>query len=446
MKSELYTGLRDELQKIDAVDAHDHLPSEEEWLASEDDFTAFLGYAQSDLVNAGMRLDDLPEVLDERWKVDYGYPVSSTKTPEEKWDVIKKYWPYVKNIGSGAVTRTGLRLLFDCDDLTDQSIPKIQEKIGSYKKPGAYKKLLKDIANLHTSTNVVMDIDECPATEIFAPQLYTDTYSVIQSRRDIFRLEQKVNQEIYSLDTYVKAFDTLVKDAVDKGLVGLKWHIWPYLRGFDFDIANPFDAAKCFDRILKMPARGGAGSVVATGFDEMLPFQNYMQNHIVQLGIELDMPIQIHTGTLGLSFGGPLNNGDPSKLISLFLRYPQAKFNLLHTSYPYTRVLGAIAHVFPNVFINASWLETLSPQSYKSFMKDWLTGIPLNKIIAFGADQFNPFLVPAVAHRVRDLLAGALEELILEGSMTRDDAIFAAKRILRDNAVALWKLDAKKSH
>ena len=76
-------------------------------------------------------------------------------------------------------------------------------------------------------------------------------------------------------------------------------------------------------------------------------------------------------------------------------------------------------------------------------MKDWLTGIPCNKIIAYGADQYNPFLVPAVAYRVKNLLAEVLAELVTEGNMTEDEAVFAGDCLLRKNAVDLWKLDSR---
>lgn len=441
--TKLYQSLRKEIQGIGLVDAHNHLFKEEDWVSCPQDFTSLLGYAGADLVNAGMPLDALPAGMDERWKVDMGYTPEDNMSSEEKWSKIKKYWPYVKNIGSGDVVRTALKLLFDCDDLNEETIPLIDAKIAQYKKAGVYKELLQGKANIDTVCNVALNIDECPATDLIAPQLYTDTYANVQKRRDIYRLEQESGQDIYSIETYVQALDSLIDKSVEKGLIGFKWHIWPYLRDFNFEASSAAEASKCLNRIFKMPARGGAGSEESVGIDEMIPFHNYIQNHIVHRAIELDFPIQIHTGTFGLSYGGPINNGDPSKLIDLFLRYPQARFNLLHTSFPYTRLAGAIAHVFPNVHINASWLDILSPQSYKSFMKDWLTGIPHNKIFAYGADQYNPLLVPAIASRVRDFLSEVLSELIVEGNMSEDEALFAADCILRKNANDYWKLDKR---
>jgi hypothetical protein len=447
-RNKLYETLRQELASIHLVDAHSHLPSEEAWLSWEEDFTSLLGYAMTDLVNAGLSRDEIviPLAGDDRWRLDYGYDyIGDTRSIEEKWKAIKPYWRYVRHIGSAHVTRTTLRMFFDCDDFDDATIPTIQNRIKELKKPGTYRQVIKEKSKIDAVCNVVQSIKECPATDVLAPQLYTDTFATIQKRRDIYRLQQAANQEIYSLTTYLRALDTMLEEAVRQGLIGIKWHVFPYLRDMQYDVADTYEAAKCLDKILQMPARGGSGSSTAVGFDEMRPFQDLIQNHLVERAIELDIPVQIHAATLGASYGGPLQNGNPTALVSLFLRYPQARFNILHASFPFSRELGAIAHLFPNVYINCSWFDILSPQSYKLFLKDWLTGMPFNKIFAFGADQFNVFHVGACAERVRDLVAEVLTDLVAEGDMAESDAVFIADCILRKNAWEHWKLEKRLS-
>lgn len=443
-REKLYDGLRKEIENIHLVDAHNHLLSEKTWLASKEDWTSLLGYCFTDLANAGLSRDELmmPLAGDERWRLDYGYDYKEDlRSPEAKWKVIKPYWQLVRHMGSADVTRVALRMFFDCDDLTDSSIPTIQKKLDELKKPGAYKKLLKEKSKIDCVVDVSMSIEENPPTDVIAPQLYSDTLATVQKRRDIYRLEQATNRDIYSLETYLKALDDLLDNWITKrGLVGIKWHVFPYLRDMEFDIASTCDAAKCFDRILQMPARGGSGASTAVGINEMRPFQNLVQNHLIQRAIELDVPVQIHAATLGASYGGPLQ-GNPKALIPLFLRYPQARFNILHTAFPWTRELGAISHIFPNVYINMSWLDILSPQSYKQFLRDWLTGIPLNKIFAYGADQFTMLLTCACAERVRNFVAEVLTDLVADGEMSEAQALFAADCILRKNAWDHWKLE-----
>ncbi len=438
----IYDSLRPEIEDIHLVDAHNHLPSEEAWLESEPDWTAFLGYLVTDLANAGLPRDELMMGLtaDERWRLDYGHdPGPDTRSPEEKWQIIKPYWPYVRHMGSADVTRTALKITFGHDDLCDEAIADIQDRLPELMKPGAYRKHLKEECKIDCVLSVTQALEECPPTDVMAPQLFTDTYVAVEKRRDIFRLEQSTGRNIYSLKTFLEALDALLEDSVERGMVGMKWHIWAYLRDMDFDVANEYEAARALDKILQMPARGGAGASTAVGFNEMRPFQNLVQNHLVQRSIDLDLPVQIHAATLGASYGGQLK-GDPKALIQLFLRYPEARFDILHAAYPWTRELGALTHIFPNVYINMSWLDILSPVSYKAFLRDWLTGIPLNKIFAYGADQFFMLLTPACAKRVRDFVAEVLADLVADGEMAEEDALFAADCILRKNAWEYWKL------
>lgn len=444
-RADIYDVLRPEIEGIHLVDAHNHLPSEEAWLGMEGDWTDFLGYMLTDIVNAGLPKDDLMMGLaaDPRWRLDYGHDLApDTRSPEEKWEMIKPYWPYVRHMGSADVTKTALKMFFGYDDLSDEAIPDIQEGMQEMKQPGAYRKYLKEQSKIDCVVGVVMSLEECPPTDVIAPQLYTDTYATVQKRRDIYRLEQATGQEIYSLKTYLDALDSLLEDYVDRGLVGIKWHVWSYLRDMKFGLASEIDAAKALDKILQMPARGGSGASTAVGFDEMRPFQDFIQNHLVQRAIELDIPVQIHAAALGASYGGPLN-GNPTALVELFLRYPQARFDILHAGFPWTRELGAITHIFANVYINMAWFNILSPLSYKEFLRDWLRGIPINKIHAYGADQFSMPLTCAVAKTVRDLVTEVLADLVAVGEMTEDDALFVADCILRKNAWENWKLEER---
>jgi len=442
----LYSALRKEIQTIHIVDAHNHLPSEQTWTAGQDDWTSLLGYCLIDLANAGLSRDQLvrPVAADTRLHIDYGYDYQEDKrSPNEKWEVVKSYWPYVRHMGSGVLVKKVLELFFDCTDLDEHSVARVQETLTDLKQPGVYRRLLREKFKIDAVIAVTMSVKEKPPTDVIAPVLYSDIFSLIQKRRDIYRLEQETGRDIYSLETYLTALDELLEKSVTNGgLVGIKWHIYPYHRDMNFEIADIADAAKCFDRILQMPARGGIGSGAAVGIDEMRPFQDFMQHHLIQRAIDLDMPIQIHAATLGGSYGGPLY-GDPKSLIPLFIRYPQARFDILHGAFPWTRELGAISHLFPNVYINMSWLDILSPQTYREFLKDWLTGIPINKIFAFGADQHNVLLTCACAERVRDMVTEVLTTLIADGEMTEEQALFVADCILRKNAWEYWKLQER---
>jgi hypothetical protein len=271
-------------------------------------------------------------------------------------------------------------------DLTDSTIPIVREKYANLREPGTYRRLL-DEYNIAVCLNVHMPFEEDPAPQYFAPLLYTAMCVLVQKRSDIHNLERATNKDIYSLKTYLQALDALLEQKLRSGYVGIKWHLLAYLRDIHYPIEDAHSAEKCLDRILRMPAQGGLASDRAVGFDEMRPFQNFVQHHLVQRAIELDWPVQIHTGILGGSYGAQITHTNPTHLVDLFLRYPQARFDLLHASYPYMRELTALAKLFPNVYINTAWFELLSPRAAKQYLQGKRSGgIPLlssKQLLAF---------------------------------------------------------------
>ena len=150
---------------------------------------------------------------------------------KEKWHIVKKYWPYVRNIGSGLSSRKALKIFFNCDDFTDETVHTIQGKFNELKK-----KSFSEIFNAYRIAKifgVTMDGNENPPSDYVAQQLYVDIYTLITKRRDVYRLEQLTGIDIYSLDSYLNALDFFIdKQIEDFGIVGLKWHFTSYMRPF----------------------------------------------------------------------------------------------------------------------------------------------------------------------------------------------------------------------
>ena len=100
----------------------------------------------------------------------------------------------------------------------------------------------------------------------------------------------------------------------------------------------------------------------------MNPFHNYLQNHLIQKSIELQVPVQIHTGTFGGSNGGKLQNSNPVLLSGMLMEYPQARFDFLHSGFPYMKELGEMVREFPNLMVNVTWLQILSPRAFLDYI------------------------------------------------------------------------------
>lgn len=444
MEANLYQEIRKELGEMTIIDSHSHIAPEAAWKTMPIDFMSLLDYSSCDIVSAGLPRDEWVTgvAADSRMRFDYGYDYKSDlRTPAEKWNAIKKYWPFVKNIGSGYLVQKALQMYCGETDLNDSNIEKIGEILDQYRKDNSYEDILVKKAKIKTVMGVTMDINENPTTDIIKQQLYIDIYTGIQNRRQVYNLEQLSGQHIYNLKSYLHALDLLVEKQVKQGIVALKWHFFSYMRPFNFEIADPFEAEKALNKILQLPLRGATGSAVSVGFEEMKPLHNYLQHYMIEKAIEYHLPIQIHTGTFGGTLGSHIEYSNPTLLIDIFKKYQDVDFNILHSSFPYQREAAEIARMFPNVYVNAAWEDTLSPMAFKDNMKEWITYIPNNKIFAFGSDQFSAYLTYASAENTRDLLAEVFTELVEEKRMTQDEALWTAKRILCDNVSDYYKLD-----
>ena len=418
--SGLYERLRGEIAGIQLVDAHDHLPTEAQWLAQSGNLLDFARYARGEASSAGMPANALVPGM----------------SMEAQWERMRPYWRHVRNTGAGLLCRRALSMFCDVDDLSDATLPIIQERLEEIRRPGVYKRLLKDEYRIAVSVNhnFASPPTKPSYSEFFAPLFYTSNFTMVQKRSDFQELQQATGIEIYSLKTYLQALDAALEEAVVKGVVGIKWHKLAYLRDMDYPREGAHAAEACLDRIFRMPAAGGITGDTPVGFDQMAPFQNYVQNHLVQRSIELDLPMQIHTGTMGGSYGAQIRHTNPTHLVDLFLHYPQARFDLLHASYPYMRELTAIVKLFANVKINTAWFDILSPRAAKMWLREWITSVPTNKVFAFGADQHSVILACAYAELVRDNMAEALAEQVVEGNLSEEQALEVAVSMLRENA------------
>jgi uncharacterized protein len=438
----LYEDLRLEIGRIPLVDAHDHLPSEKEWLSAqpasptsppafqrEPDFSSLLGYAYWDLVSAGMPKDALRPGM----------------SGQDKWARVSAWWEYVRHMGSGILCRRALSMFCGVDDLTAETVPIVEEKIRGLRVPGIYRRLLKGEFNFAVCVNTPIGgwVDDGSASEFFAPLLYAADLAMPQRRGDLAELEKASGQGIYSLATYLRALDTVLEQAERNGMVGIKWHRLAYLRNLHYPPADPRDAEQGLERILRMPAAGGVAGDTPVGFDEMIPFQNFIQHYLVRRAIDLDMPVQIHCGTLGGSNGAQVSHTNPTHLVDLFLQYPQARFDLLHAGYPYMAETTALVKLFPNAYLNTAWFDLLSPRIAREFLQDWMSSLPLNKMFAFGGDHKNVLLVCAYADMVRDNLADILAEEVCAGAMSEKQALGVAARLLRENAWQFFRLQER---
>jgi uncharacterized protein len=143
------------------------------------------------------------------------------------------------------------------------------------------------------------------------------------------------------------------------------------------------------------------------------------------------LPVQVHCG-----FGDAdlhLWRADPSYLKPLLERFGDTPFVLLHC-YPFVREAGWLAHVYSNVWFDLS-LTIPHISRPAEPLREALELAPVSKLLYASDAARTPELYFLAALWWREALAEVLAE-----ALPADEAEAAGRAILRENALALYRL------
>jgi predicted TIM-barrel fold metal-dependent hydrolase len=143
------------------------------------------------------------------------------------------------------------------------------------------------------------------------------------------------------------------------------------------------------------------------------------------------LPVQVHCG-----FGDSdlhLWRADPGYLKPLVERFRETPFVLLHC-YPFVREAGWLAHVYGNVWFDLS-LTIPHVSRPAEALREALELAPVSKLLYASDAARTPELYLLAATWWRDALAEVLPSLLPE-----EDIEQAARLILRDNAIVVYRL------
>jgi len=151
-------------------------------------------------------------------------------------------------------------------------------------------------------------------------------------------------------------------------------------------------------------------------------------------------PLQVHTG-----LGDPdidLLRANPLLLRPLLEdpRWAAVPVVLLHLAYPYAREAAFMAAVWPQVHVDLSLALPLLGPAAVGLLAEVLALAPATKV-HYGSDLRGlPELFALAADWARDALGRALATLVEARALTRDEARAVGRRVLADNARALYRL------
>ena len=393
---------------------HDHQAGySQDWAKKR--YDDFLGYATADLNTAGVLLG------------------------REGRKGIFEVWPFVRTTGYGQAVELAVRAVFDIEFNATQA-DAITESIQALvrdRSPAAIYEELYGRANVQWTVNdagggdiTPLDYftrENFPASFRFALRYGRSQVLTATRESQIQELERAMDWSIHGLAHLDRLMDEHTERVRKTGNLAAVKIALAYARSLDF-ADTPFpDADRIFTAILK-------GEEV-----EAKPFHDYLVHRIFERAEAFDLPVQIHTGYLAGNWGD-FRWGDPAPLIPVFQKYRNVKFDLFHAAWPYSEFMGAVGSAFPNVWIDLCWAWSINPVQMERILDEWLSCVPSNKILGFGADTNSPFPVVGYAHQARNGIANVMEKKIDTGEYDLTTARFVARRIMHENAREVFRM------
>lgn len=224
------------------------------------------------------------------------------------------------------------------------------------------------------------------------------------------------------------------------GAVAVKF-LTAYVRTLDISNPSVEQAKHAYDRYVE----GGKPTA-----GEYKTLQDYLFRYISREAGRLDMAVHIHTG-LGIGRYFNVVDSNPLLLEPIFNDPALRKtgFVIVHGGWPFAKQTAAML-LKPNVYADFSAIAFLIyPRELSQVIRSWLEVSP-DKVL-FGTDGFE--LDPGMfflnweeftcmgTRSARQALAHALTEMIRDSEIAHAEAVGIARKVLRENAVKLYKLE-----
>ncbi len=267
-------------------------------------------------------------------------------------------------------------------------------------------------------------------------------------RRALFDMEEQVRQRYLddagiktvpaTLDEYIaKVVRPTLEKQKQAGAVAIKFEA-AYLRSLDFGAATHDAAAAVYAKSIGGPTPSPADYKI---------LQDFLFHEVAFEAGKLGLAVHIHTGLgCGQSFNDP--GSDPMLLTQTF-NDPSLRgtnFVMLHGGTPFERHATSLI-VKPNVYVDTSVLELIySPAELARIMRPWLEIMPERILYGSDSGNFGPGMEWQetnwlATHQFRRALAMVLSDMVRDGAITMPRAKQIALRVLRDNALELYKLN-----
>ena len=407
---ELFDALHAQISALPTIDCHEHTFLPEARPSRVDLWTVLQNSdVGDDLISAGMPAVDRPRL---------------------DWKRASEYLPLVRNTGFYRSLTLAFQSLFGFpdDELRADNWESLSEKImDANARADWYPVVLHKYGNIQMILRVQGEEPDPFAVDrrYFAPLINFDEWIRAAEPEERKHVAGKVGGEAGTLNEYLAAMDLAFEQARERKAVGAK-SLLAYRRPLNY--ARPEDS--------EVETLFGRRNLTER---ELHAVEDFLMHAIAERAGRYNFPFQIHVG-----YGSWQSNitagANPLLLNSLIESHRQTQFVLLHGGYPFIGEMATLAKNHPNVYIEAGWLAYIAPAAYRRAMGEWLDSVPMNKILAFGADCLHIEQTLGALILTRRQITRALMDKITESDWSESLALECATRLLYRNAVELYRL------
>lgn len=420
-----YDKIRNYLDTIEIVDTHEHIQVP----GDSADFQYFNGvsYFPADMTSAGA--PTFRELQENGFDAD------------KLWEQFGSYYNYSRATSYHEQFMNTLRILYDYDKpyLVKEDIKSLYDRMlannyrnydewfASVYKKGKFKTMILDQYWDHFNINIDTSYFKlvCSINTLVMLVGEAAENKKITSAKGLLQLLNSQELATENFDDYLSVVNSVLGIFKNNGAVCIK-NTLAYSRTIYFEDVTYGVASSLFAK---------KGELDRT---ERKQLEDFIFHHIVKQSVELDMPIQIHTGYLAGN-NSRLDNGQPMKLLNLFLKYPKARFSLFHGGYPWTGDFVAIGKNFTNVHLDLVWLPQISKTEAIRTLHEMLDAVPYNKMMWGGDVSWIEDSIGSL-ELGKEVVATVLAERVDRGWLTEELALEIAGRIFRDNAIDFFRL------
>jgi predicted TIM-barrel fold metal-dependent hydrolase len=412
----LVKSLTSHMKTLPVIDAHSHLPDEEELMATPPDvFTRiFCHYSLTSAVTSGLgsreRLRDTTVPLNQRFA---------------------EFAPCLNAVRDCGYVRAALRTAaeyYGVEEVNADTVPLLQRRIQADDGPGQTERVMDF---LHIETVINQHTYARPGRTAAVSRAFMVLLGMEQFQAALPGLYNRLAWERRPVESLESFFLSWFDYEMEKNsFVGVK-----LMSSFAFE-ERPADAPEQY----RISAESGHCRVTPAQADAMLC---WLRHRLLEECGRRGLPVAVHCGInwdTTTDIGGTFYHNDPRYIMDWAVRYPGTVFDLYHAGIPWVRDIAVIANQCPNVYLNLVWAYQIAPEMTVNFLSEWLDLVPANKIIGFGGDSTTPEKTVGALSLARECIARALAARVARHGMTESRAADLCRAWLYDNPKRIYRL------